>query len=340
MIKNESAAASANYRGWQRGDPVGSGDCALMRVMKRGVCVLCLICTACLVLDGAFLNVKNKVVLDATLQRWAQLFASEHFSYTELVALEKRIAAQPTLPHSQVPKVIHQSWITSRMDEQMARWVRSWQVYHPGWLHILWTDAMLRTLFDHRFPAGSSVRELFEQYPLSVQKCDLARLVLLQRYGGLYADADFEAKAAFDDALSASQCQAFVVESPHKPAEHFQNSLMASRQNHTFLSALAEKMRRRWDEVQNGTRPFGVLGTTGPHVVDDVMVSLGYRWDKKRVHWGVTPISWNESSVCQLGAREYYAGTYARHHLRNSWNDGVFQAVHKRTGPRLSGWLH
>lgn len=90
-----------------------------------------------------------------------------------------------------IPKIIHQIWVGSPLPERYLPLIATWQYFHPDWEYILWNDAMIAAL--------NLVNE--DQYMASTnygQKADIARYEILYRFGGVYADIDFECLRPFD----------------------------------------------------------------------------------------------------------------------------------------------
>ena len=80
--------------------------------------------------------------------------------------------------------------------------MRSWTLLHPNWTYVFWDDADNRKLVHTAFPAFAA---LYDGLPGGVARADFARYALLHKYGGVYVDADFEAKAPFDDLVAEHQ---------------------------------------------------------------------------------------------------------------------------------------
>ena len=122
-------------------------------------------------------------------------------------------------------KIIHQSWKTARIPlGQMTSNFVSWSRYHPDALHVLWTDEDNREFMRRFYP--EFVATYWSPLLTNVQRADLARVLYLHRYGGLYADLDYEARANVLEALPKTAAKIFVVRSPTLMNEVMQNSLM------------------------------------------------------------------------------------------------------------------
>jgi mannosyltransferase OCH1-like enzyme len=144
----------------------------------------------------------------------------------------------------------------------------------------------------------------FSKYPHKIQKIDSFRPLVLKKYGGIYADMDFECIKRFIDDLpneKVSICEDVV----YLHNEGFHNALMISPKDHPFWdffindmkAALVEKSET--DFSDNG---MYVLNTTGP-----VLLS---RCIKKHVEM-----------INTLNGKEYSEGEkFAKHHSTGVWN--------------------
>ncbi|MFA6066676.1 MAG: glycosyltransferase [Candidatus Babeliaceae bacterium] len=90
-----------------------------------------------------------------------------------------------------IPKKIHQIWLGSSFPEKYRAWQHSWIHHHPDWEYILWTEESLKDL-----PMFN--REMYEAACNYGEKSDIARYEILNMYGGLYVDTDFECLQSCD----------------------------------------------------------------------------------------------------------------------------------------------
>jgi hypothetical protein len=73
-----------------------------------------------------------------------------------------------------------------------------WQKLNPGWETRLWDSSMCAALVQARFPEWT---ELYESIG-PVCKADLARLMILLTYAGVYSDLDSVPSKSLDDILA------------------------------------------------------------------------------------------------------------------------------------------
>src|SRR5690606_4684967 len=83
-----------------------------------------------------------------------------------------------------IPKIIHQLWIGPRPAPLL--WMDTWRKINPGWKYIYWNEAKLR----EAFPGGLRNQQQYDAMDEWCGKCDIARIEILNTFGGLFIDAD------------------------------------------------------------------------------------------------------------------------------------------------------
>ena len=101
-----------------------------------------------------------------------------------------------------IPKLFHWIWFGPKpIPELHQRWIDGWLQLHPGWKHILWTDANRPALVNEaQFRAADNFAEM----------SDIARYEILCRYGGVYVDTDTECLRSIEPLLAG--VSAFAIE--------------------------------------------------------------------------------------------------------------------------------
>lgn len=160
-----------------------------------------------------------------------------------------------------VPKIIHQQWKTEQIPQKFMKWRAKWlQLYpEPEYKHMLWTDETGRELIEQHYPW---FLETYDGYAHNINRADAARYFILHRYGGIYADLDYEPMMNFYDYLPTNQVG--LIESPYYWNENIQNSLMTSPKGDPFWSDLFTILIRN-------AKLDDVLVMTGPSLVDNAI---------------------------------------------------------------------
>lgn len=143
---------------------------------------------------------------------------------------------------------------------------KSWIEKNPDWDYRFWTDDDLLAFFQNERP---DLLNLYLSYPRPVQRADLARYCILQKFGGVYADIDTVCLASLEPLAGDARvvlCQ--------EPARHQEpatirgldrlwfNGTMASPAEHPFWTSVIDMCRLMADR-----RHGDVLETTGPLIL-------------------------------------------------------------------------
>jgi len=160
-----------------------------------------------------------------------------------------------------LPKIVHQQWKTDKIPEgKYTEWHEKWlRLFpQPEYTHILWDDISGRKLIADHYPW---FLDIYDSYQFNIQRADAVRYFILHRYGGIYADLDYEPLVNFYDHLP--QDRASFIESPYQYNEYLQNSLMSSPAKDPFWLTVFDVL------VERHNAP--VLKATGPMFLDEAL---------------------------------------------------------------------
>jgi hypothetical protein len=138
-----------------------------------------------------------------------------------------------------IPKVFHRIWLGSKpMPALFERFGETWAAKHPGWQMLLWTDDTL----PHFDPNASAA---FEAVGSIAAKADIARFEILNRYGGIYIDTDFECKRNIEELIDGLDC--FLAEEREFDGEYctfplVNNAIVGAVRNHPFISRVISEI--------------------------------------------------------------------------------------------------
>jgi len=169
-----------------------------------------------------------------------------------------------------IPKIIHQTWKTKTIPPPFDCVAQTWRELLPEWDYHLWTDEESREWVFKHYP---NYIELYDAYPTNIQRADAIRYLLLEEYGGLYVDIDFE---CLDEKIETlfENAEFIVGKEPHWHAKRFGkefivcNALMASVPHGEFIRYVCNIIINLSGgrKVSNG---FDVLNSTGPFMLTD-----------------------------------------------------------------------
>ena len=170
-----------------------------------------------------------------------------------------------------IPKIIHQ---TAPADE--SKWPLTWHKCQDSWKrhfpepeyrHIMWHDEDLDLFVKKNY---GWFYPIYINYDKKIKRIDIARYMILHKYGGIYADMDYYCNKNFYNQLENNKIN--IVESPYKYNEHLQNSLMASiPQNKLWIEILRKAISRKNIPHPNTS--------TGPRLLSSV-----YLTNRDKIH--------------------------------------------------------
>jgi Mannosyltransferase OCH1 and related enzymes len=119
-----------------------------------------------------------------------------------------------------IPKTIHYIWLGGKpMHPLMLQWQRGWRDLHPEWDMKIWSESPGQTesLACKNENLNSSFPGLLRRCCHLSQRSNIWRYELIDRFGGLYLDTDFEPIKCVEplmDGLEAFAGKCHVVNSP------------------------------------------------------------------------------------------------------------------------------
>ncbi|MBU6446843.1 MAG: hypothetical protein KGQ49_05540, partial [Verrucomicrobia bacterium] len=153
-----------------------------------------------------------------------------------------------------IPKIIHQIWLGGQLPEKYRALQATWLAKHPDWEYRLWTDADVQD-----FPFTN--RERFEKAVNVGEKADIFRYEILNVYGGLYVDTDFECVRPFDVFHHLLDFYTGILGAYADGQEvHIGNSLIGTVPHHPIIQSCLKEIGRKppgknADEVQAVSGP-------------------------------------------------------------------------------------
>jgi mannosyltransferase OCH1-like enzyme len=185
-------------------------------------------------------------------------------------------------------KIIHKIWFgiipnkkeAKKAYEKLKIYRDSWKIQNPTWCHIEWNKDMCTDLIKNFYPEHEN---LFKKYKYEIQRCDMARYLILHRYGGFYSDMDYFCNKPFDQVINIFQNDIYLVQTPNTliEKEHVSNSLMFSKKNHPFWKQLLISMEKSQNVPYYYSRHIEVMFTTGPGILNRVYSKYKYRYKVK-----------------------------------------------------------
>ena len=219
-----------------------------------------------------------------------------------------------------IPKIIHQIWYQGQkfLPEKHHSMQESWHKHHPDWQYIFWDKDKIKQLVA-KYP---DVERLYNYFPRMIMKIDLAKLIIMYEYGGVYVDMDMtslrpidpllqNAKLIFSE-LDLGDTQGFSFQlwggtmGKCTIGKAYNNAFFASIPKHPFwlhvLKAVEENKIHHWYQPKT----LYMLNSTGPMLLTYILQTEPPK-DMKSY-----PSKILESPTITEEA-------YAVHHFANTW---------------------
>lgn len=193
----------------------------------------------------------------------------------------------PIFPPNKIPKILHRTLLyEEKFPFNLVPFIETSLKLHPDFVHVLWRE-----------PDVLEIMSPWEQQQykklIMIQKSDVARYVILRKYGGLYLDFDIDCLVPLGNFLdnlqhkdaivwtelhiSKTQCEYIgktnfirggTPEAPHRIA----NYALACRPGSNFIQKVLQTM---WARVSLPiSTDYDVIYTTGPDVVSTVIAEI------------------------------------------------------------------
>jgi len=146
-----------------------------------------------------------------------------------------------------IPKIIHQIWLGPKLPpSSFFHFQDHVRRLHPDWEYHLWSESDLEALELDNW-------DIVQKSDNYAEMSDIIRADLLDRFGGVYFDADVDLLQKLDELHEKYDFYA-GMEHPHKIATTDNRiwvgiSIMASRPGHPIMQNWKRRVRDGWDEV-------------------------------------------------------------------------------------------
>ena len=167
---------------------------------------------------------RNAVVARAPLSSLAAIRrapAKDTYSYSAAATIEwDQIGTyarrwQPDA-HAAFPRILHQSWVDRNVPDHLADNVATWRELQPSWGYRFHTDADNAALVGTHYGWLSAAYEKLNH----IQKADVARLLYMHRWGGVYADLDVRLLQPLAPLLAACEANGTGAVIGQEPLAH------------------------------------------------------------------------------------------------------------------------
>lgn len=210
----------------------------------------------------------------------------------------------------------------------------TWKKHFPQdeYEHIMWTDDKISDFIEEEYPEYFF---LYHAFPFKIMGFDIARCLVLHKYGGIYTDMDYFCVKNFYDDLNKN----LILVEGTNPSELVQNSLMCSKKGHEFWIKYLELVEYRYHDscvLRNYPRirtpEFSeyVLRVTGPGCLEKT-VKVYNKINKEQIQ--ILDRSIYNSIMLDIESEKNYKQIKCFHALTGKWG---YSNVNEITGKEMS----
>jgi len=230
-----------------------------------------------------------------------------------------------------IPKIIHQIW--SEKYKPLPKFFQvlseTWKTKHPDWKYIHWNEKAINDVIQSEF---SELCDFYNSLPFDIQRWDMVRFLIMNKYGGLYADFDYECLENIEPLLENRTCCIGLEPDSHCMMYNIPRvlnaALFASVPNALYIKKIIEKVianKIKYHDTMN--KAYYILKTTGPLMLSEVYENMTNK-EKKEVYLipakYVTPFNNVQIEQVKAGVENdelenCLQDAYAIHYFSTTW---------------------
>eukprot|EP01071_Lankesteria_metandrocarpae_P005499 Lankesteria_metandrocarpae@DN4014_c0_g1_i1.p1 len=158
----------------------------------------------------------------------------------------------------EVPRRVHMMWKSEVLPEEYASHYKTCEDMNPGWQFTLWTDSAIDQLVAESYPW---LLPTIESYQYRISKFDAVRLVVLDKFGGIYLDVDANCTEPFDTIVRLMDATQDTLLGATDPIG-FTNFFMISKLDNPFVKLLLNQLQS-W-QMRFMTPHWTIMKNAGP----------------------------------------------------------------------------
>lgn len=211
--------------------------------------------------DGVMLKIFLQIALVLSFSRLFSLPSFEEAMGPNYDPIQDRLAKRFQAHYDQlnfekvkpskkplIPKIIHQIWIGGEVPERFISLMKTWEDKHPDWTYMLWTDETLKSY-------SIKNKRAFDLAYTYAGKADILRYELIEEFGGVYVDVDFECLKSLDPLVHAHSF--FTAFGDH---HYINNAIFGASAHHPIMQKLVSQIHLMPDAAFTNGSPWDCIG--------------------------------------------------------------------------------
>lgn len=147
-----------------------------------------------------------------------------------------------------IPKIIHQTWKNKDLPPILQEIVKHNKelLTSKGYEFMLWDDDEILELIKREYP---HILKIFEATKTGVQRGDIARIILVHHYGGIYIDLDILIIQDPEDIIDMNSNKLHITYEPfaqtmmlYNKNDYICNAFFAANANNSMLTFIIQNM--------------------------------------------------------------------------------------------------
>ncbi|NBU33895.1 hypothetical protein EB118_02180 [bacterium] len=253
---------------------------------------------------------------------WSVLVFAVVISIVTVINKKETSELKKTL---EFPRRIFQTWKSKTViPDNMAYWSSTFKKQNPGYQYELWDDNDNRNFIKNNF---SWFLDIFDGYDAAIKRADAVRYFYLYKYGGVYADMDFECLRPLDSLLIRYSDAEVLLGSMHTnetdSGHSIPNAIMISKPGAKFWLVVMHLLKKYKDSPHTETATGPILLKRAVEIYDsDCEVRVLDPSVMYPISWSVEPdtrleiLKGNPREITARVKQQYpkaYAATYWTH---------------------------
>ena len=175
--------------------------------------------------------------------------------------------------HQNIPRVIYQTYKNNNINKDLYKNVESWINLNPSYQYEFYDDQRIRQFLLTEY--GKKYVERFDSIKVGASKSDYFRILIIYKYGGVYADLDNRLLKPLYHIIKPEDTEIL-----HKQRNNWYDThvLMMSPKNKLLYECI-QIINNNIDNKTKGT----AINVTGPEILRKIIKTQNYQ-PKKIIH--------------------------------------------------------
>lgn len=233
-----------------------------------------------------------------------------------------------------IPKIIHQTWRATTLPTLFQKICDENKKVNEEFEYKLWSHSpglpMIDDFIKQEYP---DIYEIFSNAKYGVQKADIARIVILYHYGGVYFDLDVLTMKPLNDLIDFEGDSVFMaLEPPEQTKKIFNNenvlcnAFIATPAKHPLFKQAMEDIKDLMR--RNGEVVYNVFNAFGADLISNAMQKNGNmaKFINRKLIYPINDPKFTDLPSSAVEAEMIKKGEYGNAYLVHYWIHSDFES--------------